>query len=113
MPITLPCDTDADDTLTLARLGGCAALTVRARQHQVNLTPADAREAARWLLACAEEIETSLARVRASQGDPPSPSRIDSAAPSGGLGGSRGGGLATTTALTIEGPLNASAEVVL
>ena len=57
MPITLPCDTDAGDTITLALIGGCAALTTRAKGHQVNLTPADARKAAAWLVACADEIE--------------------------------------------------------
>ena len=67
MPITLPCDTDAGDTITLALIGGCAALTTRAKGGQVNLTPADARKAAAWLVACADEIETSLARVRAER----------------------------------------------
>ena len=62
--ITLPCDTDAGDTVTLARIGGCAGVTVRAKQHQVNLTPADARQAAAWLVACADEVEASLADLR-------------------------------------------------
>lgn len=65
--ITLPCDTDAGDTVTLARIGGCAGVTVRAKQHQVNLNPADARQAAAWLVACADEVEASLARVRAER----------------------------------------------
>ena len=65
--LTLPCDTDAGDTVTLARIGGCAGVTVRAKQHQVNLTPADARQAAAWLVACADEVEASLARVRAEE----------------------------------------------
>lgn len=65
--LTLFCVVDAGDTLTLARLGGCAVPTVRVRQHQVNLTPADARKAAAWLVACADEIEASLARVRAER----------------------------------------------
>lgn len=58
-PITLPCDANPADTLTLLRVGACAGLTCTEGRKiaLLNLTAPQAREAAAWLLACAEEIE--------------------------------------------------------
>lgn len=65
--LELPCDTNPRDRLTLARVGGCAAVTT---PTQVNLTPADARRAAAWLLEFAGEVEASLAQLRAKEEAP-------------------------------------------
>lgn len=63
--LELPCNANPRDRLTLARVGGCVGVTVNEdrRSAQVNLTPADARRAAAWLLEFAGEVEASLARL--------------------------------------------------
>lgn len=68
--LELPCDANPHDLLTLARVGGCAAVTAKG---QVNLTPARARQAGEWLIACAVEVEASLATVRAERAAEESP----------------------------------------
>lgn len=60
-PITLPCDCDARDGLTLSRVGACAGLTVREGRKVAlcNLTTHQAEAAALWLLDLVAEVEAT------------------------------------------------------
>lgn len=60
-PITLPCDCDARDGLTLSRVGACVGLTVREGRKVAlcNLTIKQAEAAALWLLDLVAEVEAT------------------------------------------------------
>lgn len=58
-PLSLKCDANPKDYVTLTREGACAGLTVQEGRKValVNLTAPQMREAAAWLNECAAEVE--------------------------------------------------------